>query len=106
MEQTDRDFWQAVRSFLLRYAEYNREKGASVVQVEEFEQTQARLLAGGELKEAVVSRLAGLELKCDYHNLIMLSLLQDLAKCTCWRMQGRRSITQSYIIIQDQWIVS
>jgi hypothetical protein len=36
MEQTDRDFWQAVRCFLLRYAEYNREKGASIAQVEEF----------------------------------------------------------------------
>lgn len=58
MDEIDREFYHPVRSFLIRYAEYNREKGATATQLEELDQTCARLLAGRELKEAVVNRLS------------------------------------------------
>lgn len=40
------------------------------------------MLSQQELKESVINKLASLELKSDYHNIILLAFLQDLAKCT------------------------
>jgi len=35
-------------------------------------------------------------LKCDYHNLIMLAFLQDLAKCNLTIIQGAMNINISW----------
>ena len=34
--ESDREFWQIARCFLIRYHEYNREKGVAPIQLEEF----------------------------------------------------------------------
>ena len=92
-EEGDQEFWHIVRAFLIRYNEYNREKGASAVALEEWEQTQARMMGQQELKESAINKLTSLELKSDYHNLILLTFLQELARCTSWPMQGAMNTT-------------
>jgi hypothetical protein len=54
----------------------------SQLALEEFDHAQARMLAQQELKEVVINKLTSMEFKSDYHNLILLAFLQDLAKCT------------------------
>jgi hypothetical protein len=39
-------------------------------------------MAGKELLELVINKVASVELKTDYHSIIVLALMQDLAKCT------------------------
>ena len=52
-------------------------------------------MAQQELKEAVITKLVGLELKSDYHNLVALAFLQDLAKCIFLSTQGPASTRAS-----------
>jgi hypothetical protein len=74
--------------------------------MDEFEQTYARMLASRELKETVINRLAAIDVKSDYHNLIMLTLLQDLVKCTRKYTQGRRSTIRFSGSTRDHWSAS
>lgn len=53
-------------------------------------------MAQQELKEAVITKLVGLELKSDYHNLVALAFLQDLAKCIFLSTQGPASTRASW----------
>ncbi len=57
-----------------------------------------KILNPSEAEETVLSKLLSLELKGDYHQVIALTLLQDLAKCKFNSNLGSRDYNE---IISD-----
>ncbi len=53
-----------------------------------------KILNPSEAEETVLSKLLSLELKGDYHQVIALTLLQDLAKCKFYSNSGSRDYNE------------
>jgi hypothetical protein len=58
------------------------------------------MLGQQELKESAITKLTSVELKSDYHNLILLAFLQDLAKCIYALIKGATTTMANWHTIQ------